>query len=459
MFDLLIRGGQIVEPQGVRVADLGIEGGRVVEVAPELSGPARQELDARGLHVFPGVVDLHVHFNEPGRSDWEGISTGSRALAAGGGTTFADMPLNSHPPVLDRATFEAKRQAAERESYTDFALWGGLTPGHLDCLPELAEAGAVGFKAFMSHSGIAEFTAADDVTVWEGLALARKLGRIVALHAESDAITGILSARIRAGGGTGVADYLKSRPAIAEAEAVSRALLLAGETGGRLHLVHLSTGRAVTLAAEARARGVDVSVETCPHHLCFTGEDMERLGAVLKCAPPLRTETEQAALWAAMQAGLIDTVGSDHSPSTLDLKDRADFFDVWGGVAGVQSTLSALLTEGRAHGLTLPHIARLTARAPAERFGLTGKGRLDVGADADLALVDLDAAWVHSEADLHTRWKFSPYLGRSFRGRVRRTLLRGQTVYVDGPHSGDTFPNPPQGRFLAPAPTPQEDTP
>lgn len=453
MYDLLVRGGQLVREGGAEQADLGVVEGRIVDVAPELSGGAREELDARGLHVFPGAVDIHVHFNEPGRTDWEGIRTGSRALVAGGGTTFADMPLNSTPPVLDRATFEAKRQAAERESSADFALWGGLTPRNLDRLPELAEAGAVGFKAFMSHSGLEEFESPDDDTLYEGMLQARDLGLIVALHAENDAITRALSSRIRRAGGMGVRDYLRSRPAIAEVEAVNRALLLAEETGAKLHLVHLSTGRAVTLAAEARARGVDVSIETCPHYLCFTGEDMERLGAVLKCAPPLRDASEVEALWAAIRGGRIDTIGSDHSPSTLGLKERADFFEVWGGIAGVQSTLAVLLTEGRDRGLSLPDIARLTARTPARRFGLAGKGRLDPGADADLVLVDLDREWVHTPEDLHTRWKFSPYLGRTFRGRVVQTRLRGQTVYA-----GSRFSNPPQGRFLRPAPAFQEET-
>ena len=446
MSDLLIRGGTLVQSGGVIKADLVISEGHIVEIGPELSG-AKAELDASGLYFFPGVVDMHVHFNEPGRTDWEGLATGSRALIAGGGTVFADMPLNSHPPVLDAANFKAKREAAERESYADFALWGGLTPESLDNLPELAAAGVIGFKAFMSSSGIAEFTSPDDLTLYEGMQKARELGLIVALHAESDSITGGLSRRIRAAGKTGVRDYLLSRPAIAEIEAVNRALLLAGETGAKIHLVHLSTGRAVILAAEARARGVDVSVETCPHFLSFTGEDMERLGAVLKCAPPLRGQHEVDALWNALQTGMIDTIGSDHSPSTLDLKERDDFFDVWGGVAGVQSTLAVLLTEGRARGLTLPQIVRLLSLNPAERFGLTRKGKLDIGADADIIFVDLDAEWTHTAADLQTRWKYSPYIGQTFRGKVRRTLLRGQTVYDEG-----TFPNPPRGRLLKPAP-------
>lgn len=451
MYDLLVRGGQLVLEQGVQAADVGVIDGRIVDIGAELSGRAVQELDARGLHVFPGVVDMHVHFNEPGRTDWEGLASGSRALVAGGGTVFADMPLNSSPPVLDRGTFDAKRATAERESYADFALWGGLTPGHLEQLPELAEAGAVGFKGFMSDSGLAEFQAVDDLTLYEGLAIARDLGCTVALHAESDTITRNLSARIQGGGGHRVSDYLRSRPAIAEVEAVSRALLLAEETGARLHLVHLSTGRAVALATEARARGVDVSVETCPHYLLFTGEDMERIGAVLKCAPPLRSPAEVEALWAALRAGHVDTVGSDHSPSSPDLKNGDDFFAVWGGVAGVQSTLSALLTEGPARGLDLPQIAGLCARNPARRFELAGKGRLETGADADLALVALDTAWTLTGNDLHTRWKSSPYTGRLFRGQVQRTVLRGQTVYTEG-----HFPYAPRGQLLVARRTPKE---
>ena len=365
------------------------------------------------------------------------------------------MPLNSHPPVLDAATFSAKRQAAERESYTDFALWGGLTPESLDNLPELAAAGVIGFKAFMSSSGIAEFTSPDDLTLYEGMQKARELGLIVALHAESDSITNGLSRRIRAAGKTGVRDYLLSRPAIAEVEAVNRALLLAGETGAKIHLVHLSTGRAVTLAAEAKLRGVDVSVETCPHFLSFTGEDMERLGAVLKCAPPLRGQHEVDALWNALQTGMIDTIGSDHSPSTLDLKEREDFFDVWGGVAGVQSTLAVLLTEGRSRGLTLPQIVRLLSLNPAERFGLTRKGKLDIGADADIIFVELDAEWTHTAADLQTRWKYSPYIGQHVPGKSAPNPAARPDGVRRQPVSESTARPPAQTRPQRPSHSPQ----
>ncbi len=252
--DLIVRGGQIVTPQGPRRADLGISGGQIVEVAEEIGGPAVRTLDASGLHVFPGVLDAHVHLNEPGRTHWEGFETGTRALAAGGATSFFDMPLNSSPPVLDRATFEAKRLLGEQKSLLDFGLWGGLTPLNLDRLDELADAGVIGFKAFMSHSGLDEFPAVDDTALYEGLRAAARLGLVVATHAESDNLTRHFTERARAGGGHTVRDYLGTRPVVAELEAVQRALLYAGELGAKLHLVHLSSGAAVAMALRSQSR-------------------------------------------------------------------------------------------------------------------------------------------------------------------------------------------------------------
>lgn len=425
--ELLVRQGQLVTSEGVRRCDLAIDGGVIIAIEDELGERARTEIDAHGLLVFPGLIDVHVHFNEPGR-DWEGFASGSAALAAGGGTTFADMPLNSDPPLLDAKGFDAKRAAGEAASSTSFALWGGLTPDNLAALPELAERGVVGFKAFMSASGIPEYRAADDLTLLEGMRLAADLGLPVAVHAESDAITGALAERFRREGRRGVRDYLASRPIIAELEAMQRALLFAEETGCQLHIVHVSTARGVTLVQEARARGVDASCETCPHYLLFDEGDVERLGAVLKCAPPLRDAATRSALVAALEAGSIDLVASDHSPSSGDLKGGDDFFTIWGGVAGVQSTLNALLE------LKLPPtlIARLCAQAPAARFGFKGKGVLEPGHDADLTLVDLGATTTLDEGTLLTRHKLSPYLGLTLRGRVRRTLVRGETVFEDG---------------------------
>lgn len=433
MRELVVRGGTVVTPAGVRSTDLGVEDGVIVAIDGELPGGAR-EIDARGLVVLPALIDVHVHFNEPGRTEWEGAETGSRALAAGGGTLMFDMPLNSSPSTVGRQEFCEKQAALERASLTDFALWGGLVPGNRDALGELAALGAIGFKAFLADSGLRDFPRADDLTLYEGMCEAARLGLPVAVHAESQEITQILAARATAQGRTSIRDYLDSRPVLAELEAIQRATLLAGETGAKLHIVHVSSGKGVLLAAEARARGVDVTIETCPHYLCFTEDDLFRLGAVAKCAPPLRAKAVVDSLWAALLDGIIDMVASDHSPAPPAMKECADFFRVWGGISGVQSTLPALLEEGyHRRQLTLPRIARLTATAPAQRFQLANKGSIEIGMDADLTLVDLTAGFTLNAEDLYQKHRISPYIGRSFRGVVRRTLLRGQTIFDGTP--------------------------
>ena len=428
---------------GLRQADLAIEDGRIVEVAPDLPG-AREEIDARGLVVFPGVIDAHLHFNEPGRTQWEGCATGSRALAAGGGTLFFDMPLNSTPCTIGAPEFDRKRAALEASSVTDFALWGGLVPGRVAEMAEMSARGVVGFKAFMSDSGLPEFPRADDVTLVEGMREAARLGLPVAVHAESDELTRGLAQKMT---GRGVRDFLASRPVVAELEAIQRALLFAGETHAMLHIVHVSSGRGVALAVEARARGVDVSIETCPHYLCFTEEDLERLGAVAKCAPPLRSAIDREALWAELLSGHVDIVASDHSPTEPAMKS-GDFVSAWGGIAGVQSTLAVLLDLGH-HDRKLPleRIAALLASEPARRFRIPGKGSLSTGQDADLAIVDLRASFTLEASDLHQRHKTSPYLGKSFRGQVRRTVRRGETIFLDGQSTART-----RGRLVRPAP-------
>lgn len=450
MLELIIRNGAIVGESGVFTGDVSIADGQIVAVGNEVTGNGQTEIDATGLHLFPGVIDAHVHFNEPGRAEWEGFVTGTQALAAGGTTVCFDMPLNAHPPTLDGASFEHKRVALEGASWTDVALWGGLVPGNLDRLEELAACGVVGFKAFMSSSGIDDFPAADDLTLYEGMVRAAALGLIVAVHAESDAITGRLAARAIAAGKTTARDYLRSRPAIAEIEAIGRALLLAGETGCALHIVHVSTGRGVALVAAARARGVDVSCETCPHYLVLTEDDLETLGAVAKCAPPLRAAVERDALWSALLDGDLPMVVSDHSPAPPDLKTGDDFFRVWGGISGCQSLLPLLLTDGyQRRRLPLPVIADITAGYVARRFRLPEKGRLAPGADADVTLVDLDAGFTLNGDDLFYRHKHSPYVGRRFRGRVVRTILRGVTTFLDG-----KIVSAPVGRLIRPVSSP-----
>ncbi len=409
-FDLLIRGA---EP----FPEIGIAGGKIVSFG---GGSAREEIDANGLLVLPGVVDAHVHFNEPGRTDWEGWETGSRGAVAGGVTTVCDMPLNSTPPLVDATAFDAKLAAASAKSICDFAFWGGLIPQSVDKLDELAARGVMGFKAFMSHSGIEDFPKADLATLRAGMKRAAKLNLPVAVHAEFD--------RDLPRKGASAKDYLASRPVEMETDAIAAALEIAGETGCALHVVHVSSARGVELIAEAKKRGVNVTCETCTQYLIFTGDDMERLGAVAKCAPPMRDAKNLAALWAHVRAGRVDTIGSDHSPSPWNLKTDADFFKVWGGISGVQHLLPALLDAG----LESKLFSQLASENPARRFRLLGKGRLEIGADADLALVDLRENFSVRAEDLFYRHRHSPYVGRRLRARVRRTILRGKTVFLDG---------------------------
>ncbi|MEO9174551.1 MAG: allantoinase AllB [Gaiellales bacterium] len=441
--ELVIRGGRLCTPSGNRVGDVGIDDGVIRAIEDELPG-GRDEIDARGLLVLPGAVDAHVHLNDPGRADWEGIGTGTAALAAGGSTTAIDMPLNAHPPTVDATAFEFKAVRIAESAHVDVALWGGLVPGNIDRLEELAERGVVGFKAFMCQSGIDDFRAVDDETLLAGMHEAARLGLPVAVHAESDVLTSRLAARAVAEGRTSMHDFLDSRPIEAELEAIERALALATEVDCSLHVVHVSTARGAALVAEARRAGLDATCETCPHYLVLNDEDAERLGTVAKCAPPLRSEAERRELWLATILE-ISLIASDHSPSPAAMKDTANVFEAWGGIAGAQTMYTLMLDEGERMDVPLGLLVDLLATRPAERFALEGKGALAVGYDADIALVRPHAPWQLTAGDLRQRHRLSPFLGRTFDHRVVRTLLRGHTVQLDGELVG-----PPSGRLVVP---------
>jgi allantoinase len=445
MAELIVRGGTVVTPDALFPADIAIYAGQITEVGPELSGSS-SEIDATGLYVFPAVIDAHLHFNEPGRTEWEGAATGSRALAAGGGALFFDMPLNSTPPTVNAREFDLKQAALEASSITDFALWGGLIPGNLGEMGELAARGVVGFKAFMCDSGLPEFPRVDDLTLLDGLREAARLGLPVAVHAESHELVQGLSRRVTDQGRQGIRDFLESRPVLAEVEAIQRATLLAYDAGAKLHIVHVSSGLGVSVAAEARARGVDVSIETCPHYLFFTEEDVERLGAIAKCAPPLRHPIHQAALWEKVLDGTVDIIASDHSPSPSEMKCRT-FWQAWGGIAGVQCMLAVLLDHGyhRRH-LQLERIATLTAAEPAQRFAIGRRGRIAPGYSADLAIVDLDASFTLSSEGLLQRHPISPYAGACFRGVPQMTIRRGEVICNRGTITAQT-----RGTLVRPA--------
>ncbi len=427
MVDLLIRNGRALSGNQI---DIAVHDGKIVEIGASLGGEAREEIDAAGQLVLPGVVDAHVHFNEPGREHWEGFATGSRALAAGGGTTFADMPLNAAPPTIDRASFELKRAAGEASSVLDFALWGGLVPENLDRLEELADCGVVGFKAFMIDSGIEDFPGVDARVLREGMKIAARLGLPVAVHAEDPAIVEKCTRAIRDAGGKGVREFLDSRPPESEVEAVRVALDLAGETGCSLHVVHLSCPGAIALISAAKAGGLDVTCEVCPHHLLLNESAMFEHGAFAKCAPPLRREASRALAWEALLAGRVDCVGSDHSPAPPDKKRGDDIFTAWGGIMGCQHGFLLLLDAVLAQCPDqLSAVWEHLSARPAERFGLGArKGRIAPGLDADLVFIERRGGREIMTGELLYRHQTSPYVGREIVSRVARSLLRGRDV-------------------------------
>ncbi len=446
--ELIVRGGLLVTPDAVIRADFAVAEGRIVRIAPEITDDAAAALEADGRYIFPGIIDAHVHFNEPGRTEWEGIASGSAALAAGGGTAFFDMPLNSEPPVVDAARLREKRALAEEKSCVDFALWGGLTPLNLDKLAALRDAGAIGLKAFMSNSGIDSFPHVNATVLREGMKRAAKLGLIVAVHAEDDALAAKFTAIQKAAGNSDARAWLASRPVEVELEAIRTAIDLAGETGCALHIVHVSSPEGVALVEDARAARVDVTAETCPHYLLLNDKDVARLGAVAKCAPPIRDEKRRKALWAEVRAGRIHTIGSDHSPEPADLKTSENFFEIWGGIAGVQHGAQLLLSECAATAeKDLPRLAAVLARNVARRFRIDGrKGQIAEGYDADFCVVEFGSPRAIEADDLWTRHRISAYVGRKNRARVSDTYVRGNAVYAEGRLVN--LPTP--GRFLRP---------
>jgi len=410
---------------------LGIIDGKIAALAGEGSG--REEIDATGHLLMPGVIDSHVHFNEPGRTDWEGFHTGSRAAAAGGVTTFFDMPLNSNPPTVTVEAFREKAALGREKSITDFGLWGGLIPGYLDHLEPVWQAGVIGFKAFMSGSGIDEFPKSDATTLREGMRRVAPLGALVAVHAELD--------EKNTSAGVSIADFLASRPISSEVAAIHLACELAGETGAKLHIVHVSSVAGLEEVLAAKSRGVDVTCETCPHYLVLTSEDVERLGAVAKCAPPIRSREERDALLGRVKLGQVQTIGSDHSPAPPAMKVNDNFFKIWGGIAGIQHLLPLLLETG----LSVEMIGQLTRTHVARRFGLPTKNGLQVGQDADFSLVKKQARKEILQKDLHYRHPQSPYVGLFVHHEVAHTFLRGRSIYDQG-----VFPRQHGGQLLIP---------
>jgi allantoinase len=448
--DLLVRGGSVVTAAGVARADIAVSQGRIARIAPRIGEQAAEVVDAAGQFVLAGIIDSHVHFNEPGRTDWEGIATGSSALAAGGGTTFFDMPLNSLPPATTAANVALKRAAAERSSRTDFGIWGGLIPGNSGEFEGMRESGVVGLKAFLCGSGVEEFPLSDPETLRVGMKKAASLGMMVAVHAEDELLSRRLAADARRRGAD-VRTWLSSRPVSLELEAIRTATEIAGETGCALHIVHVSSPEGVEAALEARGKGVNVSVETCPHYLLLTDEDVVRIGAPAKCFPPFRNEALRQGLWAALEAGKVDTIGSDHSPAPPEMKKSDDFFAIWGGISGCQHGFILLLSEALARwpaDEALPRMTRALSENVARRFGIDRrKGRLAEGLDADITILAVGEPRALRNEELLYRHRQGPYDGRLSGVSVVRTIVRGSTVFS----KGRIAPGAPGGHLVRPA--------
>jgi allantoinase len=427
-----------VLPAGEHPAAVHVAGGRIVAVTGPDDHGTGQVVDAGDLVVLPGLVDSHVHINEPGRTDWEGFRTATAAAAAGGVTTLVDMPLNCVPPTTTVDALDAKRTAAAGNVSVDVAFWGGLVPGNLEHLDGLVEAGVCGCKAFLVDPGVDEFDAIDVDGLAAGLRRLAELDALAVVHAEDAAVIAGAAGHLDAGPPSAHRTWLASRPGLAEEIAVSRLADLSRELGARVHVLHLSAAEALEPLRIARGRGTPISAETCPHYLTLAAEDIPDGATACKCAPPIRGAANAERLWAALDDGLLTMVVSDHSPSPPALKvlDTGDFTAAWGGIASLQIAPMVVWAAARARGHGPEVLARWMAAAPARLAGLPSKGMLEIGRDADIVLLDPDAEQVVRGAELRHRHPVTAYEGRTLTGRVRATYLRGRQVFADGEVDG-----------------------
>ncbi|MEU8050635.1 MULTISPECIES: allantoinase AllB [Micromonospora] len=426
-YDLVVRSRRAVLPHGQRPAAVAVADGRIAALAGyDAPLDAVVDEDLGDVALLPGLVDTHVHVNEPGRTEWEGFASATRAAAAGGVTTLVDMPLNSVPPTVTVAALETKRAAARGRCHVDVGFWGGVVPGNLGDLVALRRAGVFGFKAFLVDSGVPEFPPVDAGLLERALAT---VDALFVVHAEDPGSVRESPPSPR------YADFVASRPPEAERSAVATVVAAARRAGARVHVLHLSSVAALAELAAARADGVRLTVETCPHYLALTAEQVPDGATEFKCCPPIRDRGNQDRLWAALADGTVDCVVSDHSPCLPELKraDTGDFAAAWGGIASVQLSLPVVWTQARRRGHGLADVVRWMATGPADLVGLRGKGRIAVGADADLVAFDADAAFRVEPGRLHHRHPVTPYAGQRLTGVVRATWLRGEPVTGDAP--------------------------
>jgi allantoinase len=430
--DLLVAGPAVMA-DGLVPALIAVTGGKVSGVH-DLNLSEQSAFPGVPVHrlagdevLLPGLVDTHVHVNEPGRAHWEGFATATRAAAAGGVTTIADMPLNSLPPVTDVAALELKRAAADGQCWVDVAFWGGAVPGNEPDRDGLHRAGVRGFKCFLADSGVPEFPPLERAGLLRAAAQIAELGSCLLVHAEDPACLG----EVCGPGGADYAAFLRSRPPEAETSAIEAVIDAARNTGVRAHILHVSSADAIDMLAAARAEGLAITSETCPHYLTLAAEEVPAGATEFKCCPPIRERANSRRLWAGLQAGVIDCIVSDHSPCPPELKltGTGDFAKAWGGIASLQLSLPVVWSYARERGFGLADLARYMAAGPAHLAGLPGKGRIAVGCDADLVAFAPDASFVVEPGMLAHRHKLTPYAGRLLTGVVRRTWLRGREIF------------------------------
>jgi allantoinase len=437
-----LRSTRVLTPGGLVPATVVVDGERIDSVRPWSDLPNGVALHDFGeLVLMPGLVDTHVHINEPGRTEWEGFATATRAAAAGGVTTLVDMPLNCVPETIDVGALEAKRNAARGQAWVDWAAWGGVVRGNTDALRPLARAGVPGFKCFLIHSGIDGFAWVDEADLRLALDRLRGTGLPLLAHAEVtgpvEAATGELNAA--QADWSKYSTYLLSRPDAAEVEAIALLIRLADQFHTPIHIVHLSSAKALPLLQEARERGAPVTVETCVQYLWFSADEIPIGATEYKCAPPIRSAANREALWSALQHGIIDMITTDHSPCPPPMKcrDEGRFDKAWGGIASLGLSLPAIWTAMHRRDVAIDHVGEWMAAAPARLASLAGrKGAIVPGADADLVVFDPDELWTVTLDDLHFRHKLSPYLGLKLNGRVRETWLRGEPIVGRGEFLG-----------------------
>lgn len=437
LYDLLIKNGLVILATGEVTTDIAVKDGKIAAIGNNL-GEAKETIDANGLIVSPGMVDAHVHITDPGggyRDLWEGYITGTKACAKGGVTSFMEMPLNQVPATVDKESLDIKYAAGEGKLYADVASFGGLVPFNLKGgIEELAEGGVAAYKCFMGTCGDrtidGDFMNVDDYALYEGMKQIAKTGKVLAIHAENPDITDKLGEIAYQNGETTLKAYVATRPVFTEVEPIRRAIFLAKETGCRIHICHIACAEGVAEVVKAQQEGIDVTCETCTHYLYFVTDELDKIGPVVKCSPPIRDQKEQDGLWEYVINGGLDFVTSDHSPCTPDLKDKENAFEAWGGISGVQNNVDVLFDEGvQKRGMSLTRFAEIIAKSPAERYDLNDKGEITIGKDADFVFIKPNAPYILKAEDLEYKNKISPYIGREIGAQVVQTILRGETIY------------------------------